>query len=133
MDWPLILTGDGLNNICFSLKNCGFWNPPPTWNFHPSVPNPQNCFTKTSACCSKNLSEKKNLNLVYFSVFYALWKLHLNCYMTVFREAGSVVADDIYLGTKHNSAWHSLTPSVSFLYLLNKMENKANRSSIVWD
>jgi len=38
--------------------------------------------------------------------------------MTLFRESGVVVADDVYPGTKHNDA------SVSSLYLLEKMENK---------
>jgi len=44
-----------------------------------------------------------------------------------FRESGAAAADDIYPGTKHNGA------SVSSLYLLEKMENKTNRSNIFWD
>ena len=35
-----------------------------------------------------------------------------------FRESGAEISDDVYPGTEHNG------PSVSFLYLLEKMENK---------
>jgi len=41
-----------------------------------------------------------------------------------FSESGAAVADDVYPGTKHNGA------SVSSLYLLEKMENKTNRSNL---
>ena len=40
-----------------------------------------------------------------------------------FRESGAAVADDVYSGTKRNGT------SVSSLYLLEKMENKTNRSN----
>ena len=39
-------------------------------------------------------------------------------------ESGAAVADDVYPGTKHRGA------SVSFLYLLEKMERKTNHSNI---
>ena len=41
-----------------------------------------------------------------------------------FSEFGAAVVDDVYTGTKHNGA------SVISLYLLDKIENKTNRSSI---
>ena len=44
-----------------------------------------------------------------------------------FREPGTVVADDVYPGIKHNGA------SVCSLYLLEKMESKINRPNIFWD
>ena len=44
-----------------------------------------------------------------------------------FRLSGVTVADDVYPGTKHYGA------SVSSLYLLEKMENKTNRSIIFWN
>ena len=52
----------------------------------------------------------KKKNFVESLTFYALSKSR--------RESGAEVSDDVYPGTEHNG------PSVSFLYLLEKMENK---------
>ena len=49
----------------------------------------------------------------------------LNYYATAFGEPGAAVADDVHLGTKHNSA------SGSSLCLLEKMENKTNCSQYI--
>ena len=49
----------------------------------------------------------------------------LNHYSTAFGEPGAAVADDVHLGTKHNSA------SGSSLCLLEKMENKKNCSQYI--
>jgi len=43
------------------------------------------------------------------------------------RESGAAPPDDVYPGTKHNSA------SANSLYLLEKMEHKTNRSNVFWD
>jgi len=67
---------------------------------------------------------KKFLNLVESSIFYALSKSRLKVSQPRFRESGMVVPDDVYPGTKHNSA------SVNSLYLLEKMEHKTNRSDV---
>ena len=75
----------------------------------------------------RSIWAKKNLNLVESSIFYALSKSWLKCYTTAYQESGAAIADDVYPGTKHNGA---LTSS---LYLLEKMENKTNRSDIFWD
>ena len=74
----------------------------------------------------RSIRAKRCLNLVESSIFCALSKSRLNCCATAFRKSGAAVADDGYPGTKHNSA------SVSSLYLLEKMENKTNRSNIFW-
>ena len=63
------------------------------------------------------------MNLAVSSVFCALSKSSLKCYATAFRESWAAVVDDVYPRTKHNGA------SVSSLYLLEKMENKTNRSN----
>ena len=42
-------------------------------------------------------------------------------------ESGAAVAYDVYPGTKHRGG------SVSFLYLLEKMERKTNHSNIFWN
>ena len=43
------------------------------------------------------------------------------------RVSGAAVADDLYPGTKHNSALGSSS------YELEEMENKTDRSRILWD
>ena len=84
-------------------------------------------FAKMKLLVIRSISAKKFLHLVEALIFYAVSKSRLNCYGTAFRESGAGDADDVYLGTKHDSA------SVSSLYLLEKMENKTNRSNIFWD
>ena len=88
---------------------------------------PKFFFTKTNLDFIWSIWAKKFLNLVESSIFYALSKSRLSVSRPRFRESGAAVPDDVYPGTKHNSA------SVNSLYLLEKIECKTNRTDVFWD
>ena len=68
-----------------------------------------------------------NVQSCWILDFLCPFKVVLEALHDDFRGFGAAVADDVYPGTKHNGA------SISSLYMLEKMESKANPSNLFWD
>ena len=91
------------------------------------------CFDNTHITCFKvHLAPKvfslKRIHLLFAAIgrkmFEFGWILFQSRALSVarprFRESGAAITDDVYPGSKRNGV------SVSYLYLLEKMENKTN-------
>ena len=95
------------------------------------------CYQKFTLClwstCSLSGPNHKFFSVKWIHLLFEAfgWKkvwIWLNPWFSMhFQSRVWSVADDVYTGTKHNGA-----PKRS-LRLLEKMENKTNRSNIFWD